>query len=185
MKSLRVMILLLCASSFAFGGDQEFRSLVRSIEHTYGVHHTHIPFLGLAGFLARPSGVHGLKLAVFEGFTPPTDPDALLEVVQSSLGPGWYPFVRVRSRGGHNAETTLIYTYPSGNRMRMLIVNIEPSEAVVVKMDLSDHAMQKWLKEPGEEASGHTRKRKDEIPHKNERNEEEEVKDAPVLAFQP
>lgn len=41
--------------------------------------------------------------------------------------------------------------------MRMMIVNVEPSEAVVLKMELSEHAIEKWLKEPGEQADGHSR----------------------------
>lgn len=155
MKSLRVAILVVCASSLAFAGDPEFHTIVKSIEHTYGVHHLRIPFLGVAMFFARPSGVHGLKLAVFEGFHSPDDTEAVRRVVERSLGPEWHPFVRVLSRGKQNGETTLIYTNPTGNRMRMMIVNLEPSEAVVVKMDLSDDAIEKWLKEPGEEAEGH------------------------------
>jgi hypothetical protein len=155
MKSLRVAILVVCASSLAFAGDPEFHTIVKSIEHTYGVHHLRIPFLGVAMFFARPSGVHGLKLAVFEGFHSPDDIEAVRRVVERSLGPEWHPFVRVLSRGKQNGETTLIYTNPTGNRMRMMIVNLEPSEAVVVKMDLSDDAIEKWLKEPGEEAEGH------------------------------
>jgi len=155
MKSLRAIILVLCASSFAFAGDVEFKSIVHSIEHTYGVHHMHIPLLGVAMFFARPSGVRGLKLAVFEGFQTPDDADGVRRVIEQSLGPEWYPFVRVRSKSKNNGETTLIYTSPCGNRMRMMIVNLEPSEAVVVKLELSDHAIERWLKEPGEEAKGH------------------------------
>ena len=132
MKSLRVLLLIFCASTLAFAADPEFKGIVRSIEHTYGVHHLHIPFLGVAMFFVRPSGVHGLKLAVFEGFHPPTDSSDLTHVIESSLGPGWYPFVRVRTNGKRDGETTLIYANPNGNRMRMMIVNLEPSEAVVV-----------------------------------------------------
>ena len=152
MKSLRVAVLILCASSFASAGDPEFRSIVHSIEHTYGVHHMRIPLLGVAMFFVRPSGVHGLKLAIFEGLKPPMDSDGVSRVIESSLGAGWYPFVRVRTKGKTDGETTLIYTSPSGNRMRMMIVSLEPSEAVVVKLELTDHAIKKWLKEPGEEA---------------------------------
>ncbi|HYM78651.1 MAG TPA: hypothetical protein VE377_21960 [Candidatus Dormibacteraeota bacterium] len=156
MKSLRLMILVLCASTFAFGADPGFKGIVHSIEHTYGVHHTHIPFLGLAMFFARPAGVRGFKLAVFEGFQPPTDSADIRRVVESSLGPGWYPFVRVQSRSKQDGETTLIYAYPCGDKLRMMIVNLEPSEAVVLKMELSEHAIEKWLKEPGEQADGHS-----------------------------
>ena len=155
MKSLRVLVLVFCACTIALGADPEFKGIVHSIEHTYGVHHTHIPFLGLAMFFARPAGVHGFQLAVFEGFQPPTDSSDIRRVVENSLGPGWYPFVRVQSKGKHDGETTLIYTYPCGNKLRMMIVNLEPSEAVVLKMELSEHAIEKWLKEPGEHADGH------------------------------
>jgi len=156
MKSLRVLILALSASTFALGADPEFKGIVHSIEHTYGVHHTHIPFVGLAMFFARPAGVHGFKLAVFEGFQPPTDSADIRRVIETSLGPGWYPFVRVQSKGKTDGETTLIYTYPCGNKLRMMIVNLEPSEAVVLKMELNEHAIEKWLKEPGEQADGHS-----------------------------
>lgn len=166
MKSLRAVILILSSSTFAFAGDAEFKGIVHTIEHTYGVHHMHIPLLGVAMFFARPSGVRGLKLAIFEGFQTPDDADGVRRVIEQSLGPEWYPFVRVRSTGKNNGEITLIYTSPLGNRMRMMIVNLEPSEAVVVKMELSDHAMKKWLKEPGEEADRHaeSRQNNDEPP---------------------
>jgi len=156
MKSLRVLILVLCASTVAFSADPEFKGIVSSIEHTYGVHHTHIPFLGLAMFFARPAGVHGFKLAVFEGFQAPTDSDGLRRTIENSLGPGWYPFIRVQSKGESDGETTLIYTYPCGDKMRMMIVSLEPSEAVVLKMELNEHAVEKWLKEPGEQADSHS-----------------------------
>jgi len=185
MKSLRVAILVLCASSLAFAGDPEFRNIVRSVEHTYGVHRTHIPFIGVAMFFARPYGVHGFKLALFEGLHSPADADDLRRTIESSLGPNWYPFVRVQSKAKGEGETTLIYTYPEGNRLRMMIVNVEPSEAVVMKMELSDRAIKKWLKEPGEEAD-HSASRHQER-QKQERQEEEinAPKEVPALAFQP
>lgn len=155
MKSLRIVILVLCTSSLAFGGDPEFKAIVRSIEHTYGVHHLRIPFLGLAMFFARPSGVYKLKLAVFEDFHGAGDSEEVSRVVEKSLGPEWHPFVRMRTKGKTDGELTLIYTCPSGNRLRMMIVNLEPSEAVVVKMELGEHAIERWLREPGEEADHH------------------------------
>ena len=158
MKSLRLLALVLCVPTLAFGGGHEFRGVVHSIESAYGVHHLHIPLLGVALFFVRPQGVSGLKLAVFENFETPTDSDDVRRLVESSLGPGWYPFVRVHSKGDPQGETTLIYASPSGGRLRMMIVNVEASEATVVELNLSDRAIKKWIKEPGEEAenqSGH------------------------------
>jgi len=42
--------------------------------------------------------------------------------------------------------------------MHLMIVNVEPSEAQVIEVSLSDRDIKKWLREPGEEAerqSGH------------------------------
>jgi hypothetical protein len=152
MKSLRIVLLLLCCTTVAFGRDRDFRGVVNAIEHTYGVHHMHIPLLGVTMFFARPEGVSGLHLAVFEGFDTPADTDGVRRVVENSLGDGWYPFVRVRSRD--DGETTLIYANPSGGKMRMMIVNLEPSEATVVELNLSERAIKAWLSEPGENAEG-------------------------------
>jgi len=151
-KSLRVLLLLMIAVPLASAGDNEFRGVVRAIEGTYGVHHTHIPLLGAMMFFARPAGVGGLRLAVFEDFELPTGAADFSRVVENSLGPDWHPFVRVRSRS--DGETTLIYTSPSGGKMRMMVVNLEPSEATVVELSLSERAIRHWLKEPGEEAEG-------------------------------
>lgn len=154
MNSLRVFLLVICATTVAFAGDNEFRGVVRSIESTYGVHHMHIPLLGFAIWFAKPEGVSGMKLAVFEGFDGSTEAADVGRLVEGSLGEGWHPFVRVRSHS--DGETTLIYANPTGGKMRMLIVCLEPSEATVVEFSLNDRAIKSWLKEPGERAdSGH------------------------------
>jgi hypothetical protein len=161
MKSLRAVALIpvLCASTLASAADHEFRGLVRSLESAYRVHHMHIPLLGVALFFARPAGAGGLKLAIFEGFKTPTDVVDVSRVIESSLGSDWHPFVRVRSKGDSNGETTLIYASPAGGRMRLMIVCLEPSEATVVELNLNDRAIKKWMKEPGEEAENQSGRR--------------------------
>jgi hypothetical protein len=161
MKSLRAgaLIPVLCASTLASAADHEFRGVVRSLESAYRVHHMHIPLLGVALFFARPAGVGGLKLAIFEGFKTPTDVVDVSRVIESSLGSDWHPFVRVRSKGDSNGETTLIYASPAGGRMRLMIVCLEPSEATVVELNLNDRAIKKWMKEPGEEAENQSGRR--------------------------
>lgn len=99
-------------------------------------------------------GAQGLKLAIFEGFEKPVNSDDVRRVIEGSLGPGWYPFVRVRSKG-ESGETSLIYTNPNNGKMRMMIVNLEPSEATLIQVSLADRDIRKWLKEPGEGADGH------------------------------
>jgi len=153
---LMICLVVLCAITVANASDHEFRGVVHAIESNYGVHHMHIPLLGVALFFTRPEGVSGLKLAVFENFHAKGDTEDVSRLIENSLGEGWYPFVRVRSKA--DSETTLIYTNPSGGKMRMMIVNLEANEATVVELNLSDRAIKGWLKEPGESAedqSGH------------------------------
>jgi hypothetical protein len=160
MKSLRVLglalifVLLLGAATLASAGDHEFRGVVHAIEGNYGVHHMRIPLLGFALFFVRPEGISGLKLAVFENFHSPTAAADLSRLVEDSLGPDWHPFIRVKARdnGGNEGETTLIYANPTGGTMRMMIVNIEPSEATVVELKLNEHTIRRWLSDTTDEA---------------------------------
>ena len=103
-------------------------------------------------FFARPEGVSGLKLAVFEDFNGPTAIADVSRLVEHSLGPEWYPFVRVRSKD--NDEATLIYASPSGGKLRMMIVNLESSEATVVELKLSEHGIKRWLEDPKDKRGG-------------------------------
>ena len=156
MKSLRVCLLVLFFTTLASAGDNEFRGVVHAIEGHYGVRHMHIPMLGFAMWFARPEGMSGMKLAVFENFNSPTDTEDASRIVEDALGHEWYPFVRVRSRNRvkGDEEATLIYASPTGGKLRMMIVNVESSEATVVEVKLSESAIKQWLKEPGEEAEG-------------------------------
>jgi hypothetical protein len=152
---LRVVLLLICVSSPSFARDHEFHGVVTAIEHQYGVRHTHIPFLGFAMFFARPEGVSGFKLAIFENLhSSSTRGDDLRPIVESSLGEGWHLFVSTHSR--EDGENTLIYTNLSDGNLQMLIVSIEPDEATVVEMKLSERAMKKWMDEPKASAEDQT-----------------------------
>ncbi|MFZ1160183.1 MAG: hypothetical protein WAO10_20535 [Candidatus Sulfotelmatobacter sp.] len=168
------LLFVVCACALSFAGDpdasgsfhgREFDGVVHAIEDHYGVRHMRIPFLSLAmSFAARPAGVSGIRLAVFEDFHPspasmhesaPLNED-LQHVVEHSLGPDWHLFVRTRTQD--DSDDTLIYVNLGEAKLQMMIVAIEPDEATVVEMNLSDRALKKWLDEPKESAednSGH------------------------------
>lgn len=158
------------ASTTALAADSEFHAVVNAIESEYGVRHTHIPMLGFALFFVRPEGVSGMKLAVFEDFHSHTSAANVNRVVEQSLGPGWYPFVRVRSNNDDgDGETTLIYASPSGGKLRLMIVNVESEEATVVELKLSDRAIKHWLDDPEDKARDQARDQaKDQSGHQQE-----------------
>jgi hypothetical protein len=151
--AIALLLILLLASNLAVAGD-EFHGVVSSIEDHYGVHHMHIPLLGVALFFVRPEGISGLKLAVFENFHhsdidhSDADDNDVRRVVEQSLSSDWRLFVRTHSR--HDREDTLIYTNLSSGKMQMLVINLEPDEATIVQMKLSDRALKRWMRDPGE-----------------------------------
>jgi hypothetical protein len=166
------LLFVVCACAVSFAGDpdpssgfhgHEFNGVVHAIEDHYGVRHMRIPFLSFAmSFAARPAGVSRIRLAVFEDFHPSAASmhagasEDLQHVVERSLGPDWHLFVRTRTRD--DSDDTLIYVNLGEARLQMMIVTIEPDEATVVEMNVSDHTLKKWLDEPRESAednSGH------------------------------
>ena len=151
---IAVFLLVLFVSNLAVAGD-EFHGVVSAIEGHYGVRHMRIPLLGVVLLFARPEGVSGLKLAVFENFHrgdidhPDADGNEVRRVVERSLSADWKLFVRTHAR---NHEDTLIYSNFSTGKMQMLVVSIESNEATIVQMSLSDRALKHWMREPGESA---------------------------------
>ncbi|MFZ0298849.1 MAG: hypothetical protein WAM13_10925 [Candidatus Sulfotelmatobacter sp.] len=169
-------LLVVCACALSFAGDpdssssfhgHEFEGVVHAIENHYGVRHMRIPFLGFAlSFAARPAGVSGIRLAVFEDFHPSSArmhtsasmSEDLQRVVEHSLGSDWRLFVRTRTQD--DSDDALIYVDLGEAKLQMMTVTIEPDEATVVEMNLSDRALRKWLDQPKESAednSGHHR----------------------------
>lgn len=174
LPSALLVVVCACAPSFADDPDSsssfhghEFNGVVHAIEDHYGVRHMRIPFLSFAmSFAARPAGVSGIRLAVFEDFHPSSASmhtrasrsEDLQRVVEHSLGPDWRLFVRTRTQD--DFDDALIYVNLGEAKLQMMIVTIEPDEATVVEMNLSDRALRRWLDEPKESAednSGHHR----------------------------
>lgn len=148
-------VLVLAAPCFA-RKDNQFEAVVKAIESQYGVHHTGVPFLGLATFCMRvgkvPGGA-GLKIAVFENL-PNTDiasNGSFQESVEKIIGNDWHAMVRARSRG--DGHLTMIYTNPDQQELRLLIVSIDRTHATVVQTKLQKAQIWKWVSQP-EDAVG-------------------------------
>ena len=112
----------------AGGGGGGFDAVVHGIESRYGVHATRIPFMGLVSGIAgiaTHGGVRGLHVAEIEHFDGPVDGAELNALVEERVGKGWQRMIRDTSKSG---EETLIYVKPDGNRMGLLVVDLDRSE---------------------------------------------------------
>jgi len=134
----------------ARAGDQEFRTLVERMSAYY--QKRPMRFMGWLNFVANrftPNGVSHFQIAIFDDIdTSRTPPSEDLESSLASLvGPSYQPFVRVHDvRSG---DWTCIYTRESGKaRFEMLIVSIDSTDAVLMKMQLTPDALREWVDEP-------------------------------------
>lgn len=141
----RIVFILVCAGALivpvvvlASGGEGGFDGVVRSIEHTYHVRATRIPFMGLISFVsggATHGGVGNLHLAEFDDFTASLDGEDLTRMVEEKLGPSWGRVVHETGRAGK--EQTLVYMRPEGSRMGLFVLDCDGHELDVVEASVN------------------------------------------------
>jgi hypothetical protein len=131
--------------------DRGFDAVVQAVADTYHAHQNLrfvTWFAGIATKVARPEGVKNLRMAIFEDqdFTP-RDGEAQFErAVTSALQKDWQPLVRVRSN--RDGERTYIYAREQGKDVRMFIVTLESSEAVVIELKMNAEKFSRMVDEP-------------------------------------
>lgn len=159
-KSLACATLLLLLLQFlpaiAVAGDPEFHTLIDRVSAYY--QKRPMRFMGLLGFIANgftPQGVGHLQIAIFEGIpsfrTPPGE--EFESSLQGLVGLGYQPFVRIHDiRSG---DLTVIYVRESGQKsLEMLIVSINSTDTVLMKMRLNPNAVRDWVDRPVEKGKG-------------------------------
>jgi len=157
MKLIRLLLLTfgmtaLLAAPPALAGDREFHEIVNRLATAY--HKKPMPFMGFVSFVARfaqPEGVSGIKFAIFDDIDSSLTPDQgeFDRFMQGIVGSEFRPFVRVRSH--RDREQTYVYLRDAKDSSEMLVVTIDASDAVVVKMRLKPEAMKDWMDDPVEQ----------------------------------
>ena len=154
--SAALAMLCVCAILPAVKGlarDREFEAIVHQIEVNYHAHRTQRFLMGCVGLVVRithPQGVNTLKIALFEDRFPVAVDDIGIEyVMRKALDAGWHSMVRVSSR--RSGEHTYVYARDQGrpNQMELLILTIEPGEAVVLQVQLNSDRLTGIIDNPG------------------------------------
>ena len=157
-----VVAAFLVPTQSAFARD-DFGKIVHHIEANYHVHRQHRWVMGLAGFTVKfwhIAGVKSLKGAIFENqpFVNAASDTRFDEVVRAAMDSGWQPLVQSWDR--HTGERTYIYAQEvsskKGKDMKVLVVNLESNEAVVLQVKVDPQKLNDFIEETG---SGHHRNR--------------------------
>jgi hypothetical protein len=148
---------LLAQSAFA---KDDFGKIVHHIEANYRVHRQHRFVMGLAGFTVKFwhfAGVKSLKGAIFENqsFANAASDSRFDEVVRAAMDSGWQPLVQSWDR--HTGERTYIYAQDLGKDVKVLLVNLESSEAVVLQVKFDPKKLNDFIQETS--AGSHHRNR--------------------------
>ena len=142
--------LLMAVPQTTRADDPEFDAITKHLKLFYNAKRVSIPFLGLANFfvkIVRPAGVKSFKVAIFEdlNFTGGKTDTELGKVMRNALSPEWQPLVRVRSRDG---EQVYVYGREAGENIKLMVVTIDRSDAVVARVKLSPKRLSEFLNDP-------------------------------------
>ncbi|HEV7675095.1 MAG TPA: hypothetical protein VGQ12_11250 [Candidatus Angelobacter sp.] len=149
---------LLAPAQNAFAKD-DFGKIVHHIEANYRVHRQHRFVMGLAGFTVKFwhfAGVKSLKGAIFENqsFANAASDTRFDEIVRAAMDSGWQPLVQSWDR--YSGERTYIYAQDLGKDVKVLLVNLESSEAVVLQVKVDSKKLNDFIEEA---SAGHHRNR--------------------------
>ncbi len=149
-RAISLVVLMQLLPAAAVAGDPEFHLLVGRMS-AY-CQKRPMPFMGLLSFIGNrftPPGVGHLQMAIFENVPSLRRPpgEGLDSTLQDLVGSGYQPFVRVDNN--RNGDQTYIYVRESGKKcFEMLMVSIDSTDAVLMKMRLNPDAMHDWMDEP-------------------------------------
>jgi hypothetical protein len=138
------------ASQTARADDPEFEAITRHLKLHYNAKRIHIPFLGLANFfvkMIKPAGVKSFKVAVFQdlNFTAGSNDTELGQVMRNALSADWQPVVRARERDG---EQVYIYAKADGDNIKLMVVTLDHSDAVVARVKVSPEKLSEFMNNP-------------------------------------
>lgn len=128
----------------------DFGRIVGHIEAEYQVHRNYRFLMSFAGVVVKCThmdGVKAFKMAIFEDqhLSGTEMDDRLDELVRRAGSSGWQPLVRSFSR--RSGEHTYIYAKADGNDMKLLLVNVEPNEAVVMQVKINPKKLSDFVNE--------------------------------------
>jgi hypothetical protein len=152
------LLIAICALFYAPGawGD-DFGKIVNHIEVEYHVHRNYRFLMGLAGVAVKCShvgGVKTLKMALFDNQHLDTTAldERLDEIMEHASDSGYRPLVKSVSR--RSGEHTYIYAQTKGNDLELLLVSVEPGEAVVLQVKINPAKLSKFINEHTRDGQG-------------------------------
>lgn len=127
-----------------------FDAIAKHLKTRYQARKRGIPFLGLAKFAVRivkPAGVKSINLSIFEDLknTGELGDAELSGLMRASLSEEWLPLASIRQRNG---EQIYIYAAEDGKDVKLAVLAINQSEAILARVKVDPNALRGFLDNP-------------------------------------
>jgi hypothetical protein len=126
--------------------ENEFEGMVHVIETRYHAHATRIPLMGVVSVVAHvgsKGGVSNVNVVTFENFKNHVDGAELTALVEGQLGTNWRRMIRETHKDSN--EQTLIYARPEGNRMGLVVIDVDNEELNLVSVSVDPRHLQEQV----------------------------------------
>jgi hypothetical protein len=132
------------------GSGGGFDAIAKHLKTRYQARKKGIPLLGLAKFAVRiikPAGVKSINLSLFEDLKNTSGlPDSELSgMMRNSLTNEWRPLISIRQRNG---DQIYIYATEAGKDIKLAVLAINQTEAVLARVKIEPDALRKFLDNP-------------------------------------
>jgi len=146
---LALAVALSCGHAPARASDP-FEAIAKHLKAQYKAKRRKIPFMGLASFAVKvihPAGFKSVKVEIYEELehAPASSDNTLNAVMREALPPEWQPLVRLRSRDG---AQMYVYAREEGDNVKLMVVNIDGSDAVVARVKINPEKLRDFLANP-------------------------------------
>lgn len=148
------VVLLSLASPEAFADDKSFSTVVKHIKSNYNAKQQ--GFFGmvmlarLAVKMIKPAGVKNFKVVLLRELDysrgPRPGQSEFHSFIRSKIEPQWSPLVQFSSPRQH--QWTYVYALHEKDDLKILVVTMQQSEAVVVQAKMSPAKMVEFMNDP-------------------------------------
>ena len=148
-----LVLLAICSVSYSRAAAQKtggFDAIAKHLKTRYHAKKKGIPFLGLAKFairIVKPAGVKSINVSLFGELrdTGELSDGELSSLMRNSLSAEWQPLISVRNRKG---EHVYVYATEAGKDIKLAVLVINKSEAVLARVKVEPNALRKFLDDP-------------------------------------
>lgn len=146
---LLALVLALSAPA-ASAKPSEYQAVIKHLKTKYQAKKVGVPFMWLARFavrVVRPAGVKSFNVTLLKDlkFSGETLDGEMQAAMRNTFPPEWSSILRARTRDGQHVY---MYMREEGNNVKIHLVTIDKTEAVVIRATFSPEKLAEFINDP-------------------------------------